>query len=128
MQALIGDLDDLLETNEKTISDFNLPVHTRPNINEIIRNPLIMKERSIPVISEDLVNIELLTPKQHESYDAIMGAVQTKTPGVFFIDGPIGAGKTFLYCALLAKARSDDRIALATASSGIAAILMRGGR
>ncbi|XP_022040633.1 ATP-dependent DNA helicase PIF1-like [Helianthus annuus] len=48
--------------------------------------------------------------------------------GVFFIDGPGGTRKTFLYKALLAKVRSHGHIALATASSGAAANNMPGGR
>ena len=83
MQALIRDLDGLLKANEKTTTDFNLPVRTHPNINVILRNPLIMEERSILVSVEDLASVELLTSKQRESYDAIMGVVQSKTPGVF---------------------------------------------
>ncbi|CAI9266057.1 unnamed protein product [Lactuca saligna] len=39
-----------------------------------------------------------------------------------------GIGKTFLYRALLAKIRSKGHIALATATSGIAASLLPGGR
>jgi ATP-dependent DNA helicase PIF1 len=46
----------------------------------------------------------------------------------FYIDGPAGTGKTFLYKTLLAKFRMEGKIALATASSGIAAILLPGGR
>lgn len=46
----------------------------------------------------------------------------------FFIDGPGGTGKTFVYSTLLADVRSDGGIALAVASSGIAALLMEGGR
>ena len=57
-----------------------------------------------------------------------MGAVKSKTPGVFFIDGLVGARKMFLYHALLVKACPKGRIILATAPSGIAAILMHGGR
>ena len=87
-----------------------------------------MEERSIPVSAEDLASVKLLRIKQRESCDKIMGAVQSKTPGVFLIDGPASARKTFLYCVLLAKARSEDRTALATASLGIAAILMPRGR
>ena len=44
------------------------------------------------------------------------------------MDGPGGTGKTYLYMALLAKVRSTDRIAVATATSGIAASIMPGGR
>ncbi|GJZ19453.1 hypothetical protein Tco_0556043 [Tanacetum coccineum] len=46
----------------------------------------------------------------------------------FFIDGPGGIGKTFLYKALLDIVRSRGLIALATASSGAAANNMTGGR
>ena len=46
----------------------------------------------------------------------------------FFIDGPGGTGKTYLYNILLAKVRSQRHIALATASSGIAALTLTGGR
>ncbi|KAG5606519.1 hypothetical protein H5410_028011 [Solanum commersonii] len=46
----------------------------------------------------------------------------------FFIDGPGGTGKSFLYRALLATVRYRGFIALATASSGVAASLLPGGR
>ena len=46
----------------------------------------------------------------------------------FIIDGPGGTGKNFLYNTILAKVRSQGQIALAMASSGIAALLLQGGR
>nr|XP_051229452.1 uncharacterized protein LOC127347285 [Lolium perenne] len=46
----------------------------------------------------------------------------------FFVDGPRGTGKTYLYKALLAKVRDMGLIAIATATSGIAASIMPGGR
>ena len=46
----------------------------------------------------------------------------------FFMDGPGGTGKTSLYNTLLAKIRSRGEIALAMASSGLAALLLQGGR
>ena len=48
--------------------------------------------------------------------------------GVFFLDAPGGTGKTFVFNALLAYTRSKREIALATAFSGIAALLLSGGR
>ncbi|KAD2392816.1 hypothetical protein E3N88_39793 [Mikania micrantha] len=53
--------------------------------------------------------------------------VDNDLSGVFFIDGPGGTGKTFLYKALLAEVRSRGLIALATASSGAAANNIPGG-
>ena len=47
---------------------------------------------------------------------------------VFFLDGPGGTGKTFVYSLLLDTIRSRGDIAIAVASSGLAALLMPGGR
>ena len=46
----------------------------------------------------------------------------------FFLDAPGGTGKTFLINLLLAQIRSSGKVALAVASSGIAATLLSGGR
>src|SRR2546430_11072252 len=46
----------------------------------------------------------------------------------FFVDGPGGYGKTFLFNMILAKVRSKQEIAIAVVSSGIAALLLNGGR
>ncbi|XP_027157152.1 uncharacterized protein LOC113758538 [Coffea eugenioides] len=57
-----------------------------------------------------------------------MEKVNTNTPAAFFIDGPDGTEKSFLYKALLATIRSKGDIALATATSGAAASILPGGR
>ena len=44
------------------------------------------------------------------------------------MDGPRGTGKTFIYRTLIAYYKSKGKIILATASSGIAATLLPGGR
>jgi hypothetical protein len=48
-------------------------------------------------------------------------------PKVFFLQGPGGTGKAFVDNYLLAKVRLEGMIALAVASSGIAALLLLGG-
>ena len=47
---------------------------------------------------------------------------------VMFLDAPGGTGKTFIINLILTKIRSTGKIALATASSGIAATLLEDGR
>jgi hypothetical protein len=47
---------------------------------------------------------------------------------LFFVDGPGGTGKTYLYRALLATIHSRNKIVVATATSGVAASIMPGGR
>ncbi|XP_055804455.1 uncharacterized protein LOC129873391 [Solanum dulcamara] len=62
------------------------------------------------------------------AFNMILVRVYSDKPGAFFIDDPGGTGKTFLYRALLANVRSKGFIALATASSGVAASILPGGR
>ena len=57
-----------------------------------------------------------------------MDRVNNHKRGAFFIDGPRGTGKTFLYLALLATIRSRGEIALATVSCGVTVSILPGGR
>nr|GEZ93479.1 hypothetical protein [Tanacetum cinerariifolium] len=88
----------------------------------------IWEEYSVFMKEEHLVASNSLNFDQRDAYDKILRHVDNDISGVFFIDGPGGIGKTFLYKALLAKVRSHGLIALATASSGAAANNMPGGR
>jgi hypothetical protein len=45
---------------------------------------------------------------------------------VFFVDSPVGTSKTFLYMCLIATVHSEGLIVVATATSGIAALIMPG--
>ncbi|WVZ76660.1 hypothetical protein U9M48_024616 [Paspalum notatum var. saurae] len=69
-----------------------------------------------------------LNAEQRSAYDEILAAMDSGEGGVFFVDGPKGTGKTFLYKALLATVRGIGNIAVATATSGVAASIMPGGR
>ncbi|XP_026476423.1 uncharacterized protein LOC113382080 [Ctenocephalides felis] len=69
-----------------------------------------------------------LNDHQRIVYDDLIQAVNSGSGGIFFLDAPGGTGKTFLLSLLLAKIRSQNDVALALASSGIAATLLEGGR
>ncbi|GJR83724.1 uncharacterized protein Tco_0154509, partial [Tanacetum coccineum] len=69
-----------------------------------------------------------LTTEQRGVYDTIMNSVETKTGGVYFVYGYGGTGKTFLWKTLAAAIRRKGDIVLNVASSGIASLLMSGGR
>jgi hypothetical protein len=73
---------------------------------------------------EHLKMIETLNVEQRVAFDLIMNHVEKKVGQVFFVDGPEGTGKTYMYKALLAKVRSMNLIAIATFTSGIAASIM----
>ena len=57
-----------------------------------------------------------------------MEAVNSNNGGLFFLEGCDGSGKTFVENTVLAKVRSTGKIALAVASSGIAATLLDKGQ
>ena len=73
-------------------------------------------------------HVPLLTADQQYVYDTFCSMIDRGEGGMLFLDAPGGTGKTFLINLILAKLRSVGNIALATASSGIAATLLTGGR
>ncbi|KAH9554075.1 hypothetical protein CY35_08G045700 [Sphagnum magellanicum] len=66
-----------------------------------------------------------LNPEQRAVYDNVMAAVDCRA---FFVDGLGGIGKTFLYSCLLSTVHAQGQVAITVASSGIAALLLDGGR
>ncbi|KAI3509551.1 hypothetical protein L1887_24917 [Cichorium endivia] len=122
------DIALFLKSMGKDLGDFDLPlVNTTINL-ESEGHREVQEEYSVVVEDEHLRAKDSLNIDQKTAYDEIMRHVDHNLPGVFFIDGPGGTGKTFLYKALLAEVRSRGLIALATATSGAAANNMPGGR
>lgn len=62
------------------------------------------------------------------AYNTVMQRVTSGNGGIIFLDAPGGTGKTFLLNLILADIRQQNEIAIAVASSGIAATLLDGGR
>ncbi|RCV30475.1 hypothetical protein SETIT_6G097900v2, partial [Setaria italica] len=105
------------------------------NIRDMLQNDTkdntpreITEESNIEVDPEDMELPKHLNDEQKATYNEILTAVDRDGGGLFFVDGPGGMGKTFLYRALLATVRGQGKIALATATSGVAASIMPGGR
>ncbi|XP_076920154.1 uncharacterized protein LOC143581216 [Bidens hawaiensis] len=69
-----------------------------------------------------------LTDEQRGVYNEINKAVEKKKGGVFFVYGYRGTGKTFLWKTLASSVISKGLIVLNVASSGIASLLLTGGR
>ncbi|XP_022008025.1 uncharacterized protein LOC110907339 [Helianthus annuus] len=124
---VLTDISVILQSMGKNIDDFDLPKITEHNLQHPVQRE-VQEEYGIVVEPEHLSAIDELNSDQRRVFDEIMAHVDNNRPGVFFIDGPGGTGKTFLYKALLAQVRSRGLIALATTSSGAAANNMPGGR
>ncbi|XP_077174871.1 uncharacterized protein LOC143828370 [Paroedura picta] len=73
---------------------------------------------------------DTLNDQQLAAYNAILEASQdeTRPHRCYFIDGPGGTGKTYLYSTLIYKFKGQGSIVLPVASTGIAANLLVGGR
>ena len=73
-------------------------------------------------------NLEKLTPKQMTAFNHIGEQIEQERAGLCFLDNPGGCGKTFLVGTILASQRAQNKIAIATVGSGLAATLLPGGR
>ncbi|XP_027166434.1 uncharacterized protein LOC113766438 [Coffea eugenioides] len=121
-------INEFLQSMGKDINQYALVPNTM-NFDNLNKNTHDMiAETRISVPEHDLLAIEQLNADQKKVFDIIMHAAFVEKKGAFFIDGPGGTGKTFLYRALLAEIRSKGYIALATASCGVAASILPGGR
>ncbi|XP_076951544.1 uncharacterized protein LOC143624938 [Bidens hawaiensis] len=125
---VVTEIRGYLQSMGKNIKEFDLPKITHDVNLQYALHREVQEEYMIVVEPEHLSDRDSLNPDQKIVYDEIMMHVDNDRPGLFFIDGPDGTGKTFVYKALLAQVRSCGLIALATASSGAAANNMPGGR
>ena len=133
LNSALLDIECRLENQGKSLSDFGgmpIPSHIRSPYEQprIIQEELEFNVSDQTLIAE--TNVPLLNPDQLKIYNCIMEAINDSSveQRTFFIDGPGGTVKTFLYNTLLAKVRSQGRIPLAMASSSIAALFLTGGR
>ncbi|KZT31451.1 hypothetical protein SISSUDRAFT_995110, partial [Sistotremastrum suecicum HHB10207 ss-3] len=78
--------------------------------------------------TEAETNLNRMNTDQRAAYDQIMGAYRSGESRLFFLEGPAGTGKTFVYQTVAASVRAEQKIVLCVASSGIAALLLPGGR
>ena len=66
--------------------------------------------------------------EQVSIFDKIMYVVASQSGGVYFLYGYGGTGKTFMWKTLSSAIRFNGGIVLTVASSGIASLLLPGGR
>ncbi|KAL5185227.1 Replication protein A DNA-binding subunit B [Glycine soja] len=92
-----------------------------PNWPEIHRllSPLNLKPTdSLPINADE----------QKTIYHRIIQAVNNNEGGMFFLYGFGGTGKTFIWRTLASSLRAENQIVIIVASSGIASLLLPGGR
>ncbi|GMF54593.1 unnamed protein product [Phytophthora fragariaefolia] len=129
-------LNDLLQISDQAVAGFDLPqLSDYPTLvldslleNNLIRRELEGYDHSVLQDVDD--HTDELNEGQRAIYDLILGAVHNpqRDENLFFIDEPGGTGKSTLLKHIFASVRLSGKIAIAVASSGIAALLLMGGR
>jgi hypothetical protein len=127
-QMVLIDIQKLLESMQKDIKIYPLPDidDTYDPSGEIPRE--IFEKTSIEASIDDMALSKTLNEEQQATYNEIMSTVDSDHGDLFFVDGPGGTGKTYLYRVLLATIRSQNKIVEATTTSGVAALIMSGGK
>lgn len=121
--------DKCIEINNKPLTQFGFSAPRRDSENILDKDWKRETEYNAEQLRDYVEKREsTLTKDQQHAYDLIMEKVVGKSGGILFLDAPGGTGKTFLLNLVLAKIRSQKKIAFAVASSGIAATLLDGGR
>ena len=124
-------IDQPLSHTSKRLQDWDTMPHIHTNWGAILGNRLIQEQHIYDRVQQQRLaeqHIPNLNPDQKAAFDKILYAITERTGETFFLHGPGGTGKTYLYNTLCYKLRSDNKIVLCVASSGIAALLLKGGR
>jgi hypothetical protein len=69
-----------------------------------------------------------LNDDQRNAYETILNVVTNKEGKLFFVYGSGGPGKTFVWTTLLSRLQGQGKIVLVVDSSGIASLLLPGGK
>ncbi|KAM0912964.1 hypothetical protein ACQ4PT_012450 [Festuca glaucescens] len=127
---LIEELSGVFARNGCSILDHNLPLKSvcdpTSHVNNMINDELCQDFDSLIKTAEAMQ--EKLNENQRAAFESIVDRVRKEKPAFFFVSGHGGTGKTFLWNALVAYLRGYQRIVLTVASSGVASLLLPGGR
>ncbi|XP_031124265.1 uncharacterized protein LOC116026979 [Ipomoea triloba] len=125
------ELEKLLQVYNKSSKYFPPMPTPRAASTRLNGNHLLFEELSYDraVLADDNDRfVSQLTEEQRGVYDTIIGDVSSNKGGLFFVYGYGGTGKTFLWKTLSATLRSQGEIVINVVSSGIASLLLPGGR
>jgi len=119
------EIQRVLTVHGKEASDFKLPTPTEAEGN--FQEEVDMQEELR--LFHEMENT--LNQEQSEAFQSILTSLNDRRrmkSKCFFLDGPGGTGKTYLYKCLIHKMRKEGKNVLPVASTGIAANLLKGGR
>jgi primosomal protein N' len=116
-------IDNDLRLNGTSLSSFPSMPHFQRDWEDEHANPYVEEQlRFWPEEERRLSDsdIPMLNAEQCSAFDKIFTSTSAQEGKTFFLHGPGGTGKTFLYNTLCHRVRANGWIALCVASSGIA--------
>ncbi|XP_035445477.2 uncharacterized protein LOC118272869 [Spodoptera frugiperda] len=127
-QCLLALQEDLTAVGGKSLCEYGLPTPT--SVGQVINSEYSAEigYNSMELLATLENGVPMMTAEQRTVYDRVCESVQNDSGTMWFLDAPGGTGKTFLTKLILAYVRNQRKIALAVASSGIAATLLPGGK
>ncbi|KAJ7198414.1 PIF1-like helicase-domain-containing protein, partial [Mycena haematopus] len=123
-------LNKILQETGHFLTDFGMPTPQR-DWAAAAENPLVAEQLDYDADEQRAhatENFERMNPEQQLAFNRIINSVDQKQGQLFFLSGAGGTGKTFVYNTLAHHLRGQRSIVLCVASSGIAALLLQGGR
>ncbi|GJV37648.1 DNA helicase [Tanacetum coccineum] len=127
---ILYELETIITRFGKSVKDFRMPLPPRDML-EDLKNKLLIEERNYrsDLLSQDVVKlVPKLNRDQKEVFTLITTAFKEGRQELLFVYGHGGTGKTFLWKTIISLERSQGKIILAVASSGIASLLLLAGR
>ena len=124
-------IDQILRAGHKALQDWPAMPLPQMDWNLAVGNRLIADQRSYDINQQTQLTtqrIPTLNNGQRAAFDAIVTAVEIRSGKPFFLHGPEGTGKTYVYNTLCYFLRGQRKFILCIASSGIASLLLIGGR
>ena len=124
-------IDNILHESGHNLGDWPCMPQIRRQWEQYGVNEMIAEQLNYNRDNEHLFwesHHRLLNNEQRIAYQRILHSVDDNTGRMFMINGCGGTGKTFLYKVICSKLHSEGSIVLCVASSGIAALLLPGGR
>jgi hypothetical protein len=125
------EIDKILRPNGRCLADFQFMPKIDTSDIDPFDNLFIANELSYDCVEMATKHDDLfrsLNKDQLSAYHQIVESVTNKLGKMFFVDGFGGSGKTYLWNALSFHFRAEGKIVINVASSGIAALLLPGGR
>nr|DAD25034.1 TPA_asm: hypothetical protein HUJ06_026498 [Nelumbo nucifera] len=123
------EIETILNQNNKSLTNYlGMPTPSNNlihgNLNRLIWQELSYDVTTLKVEFEHIY--DPLNPQQRLVFNKIMHACMGNIGGFFFVYGSSGTDKTYLWRALILKLRSEQKIVVATATSGIAPFILPG--